>query len=323
MWRTNRQIGFTIVELLIVVVVIAILAAITIVAYSGIRDRADSSAVASTLSQMTQKIKAYAITNADTYPATLEDIDIVDDSSFYYSANNTSSQKSFCLVMESRDTTYFVTRRSSQPTEGTCEGLVAWWPLNGSPNDAVGGLASATIAGGPTAVNGQDGNTESAYEFTSNGDRLVLPTGWGEGINFGEISGSAWVKRNSLGGTQGIIWSGSGAFHWELLNNVWRVRISGIDRTGLFTNNTIGQWSHVAFTHNRATNAFAFYVDGEQVDVSSGNSNTNTLFTPTSGDIGGSLNNSRQWYGSLDDVRIYNRALSTSDVTELYRLGAQ
>lgn len=49
--------GFTIVELLIVVVVIAILAAITIVAFSGIRQRAETSAKKSELSQLQRKIQ--------------------------------------------------------------------------------------------------------------------------------------------------------------------------------------------------------------------------------------------------------------------------
>ena len=46
--RTTIYNGFTIVELLIVVVVIAILAAITIVSYNGISNRAKSSAVQAT-----------------------------------------------------------------------------------------------------------------------------------------------------------------------------------------------------------------------------------------------------------------------------------
>lgn len=52
-----RNNGFTIVELLIVVVVIAILASITIVAYSGIRQNAESSAQKAELSQLQRKIQ--------------------------------------------------------------------------------------------------------------------------------------------------------------------------------------------------------------------------------------------------------------------------
>lgn len=47
MQRGHRSTGFTIVELLIVIVVIAILAAITIVAYNGIQERAQSTAIIS------------------------------------------------------------------------------------------------------------------------------------------------------------------------------------------------------------------------------------------------------------------------------------
>ena len=60
--------GFTIVELLIVIVVIAILAAITIVAYTGIQDRAKQSALQSAASQASKKVAAFAVDNIDLYP---------------------------------------------------------------------------------------------------------------------------------------------------------------------------------------------------------------------------------------------------------------
>ncbi len=55
----RRQQGFTIVELLIVIVVIAIIAAISIVTYSGIQQRAQNSAFASTANATVKALKMY------------------------------------------------------------------------------------------------------------------------------------------------------------------------------------------------------------------------------------------------------------------------
>ena len=52
----RRPDGFTIVELLIVIVVIAILAAITIVAFNGIQDRARNSSIQTDLTNFAKKI---------------------------------------------------------------------------------------------------------------------------------------------------------------------------------------------------------------------------------------------------------------------------
>lgn len=66
----RKSYGFTIVELLIVVVVIAILAAITIVAYNGVTNNARKSAMKNTLQQVAKKVETYKVDNS-TYPASL------------------------------------------------------------------------------------------------------------------------------------------------------------------------------------------------------------------------------------------------------------
>lgn len=65
----NRESGFTIVELLIVIVIIGILAALVIVAYSGITSRAKLQAAQASASALQKKIEAYAADQSGTYPA--------------------------------------------------------------------------------------------------------------------------------------------------------------------------------------------------------------------------------------------------------------
>ena len=67
--KTKSQ-GFTIVELLIVVVVIAILAAITIVSYNGITNKAHSSAAQASAATLQKKIGLYQ-SDKGTYPTSL------------------------------------------------------------------------------------------------------------------------------------------------------------------------------------------------------------------------------------------------------------
>ena len=72
MWALRKQPGFTIVELLIVIVVIAILAAISLVAYTGVQQRARDS---QRLSDIKQISKALQLWSADT-SKTFEELNV-------------------------------------------------------------------------------------------------------------------------------------------------------------------------------------------------------------------------------------------------------
>lgn len=65
----QRRSGFTIVELLIVIVVIAILAAISIVAYNGVQNRAKNAQVQADITYVNKKILLYHAENG-VYPST-------------------------------------------------------------------------------------------------------------------------------------------------------------------------------------------------------------------------------------------------------------
>ena len=113
--------GFTIVELLIVIVIIAILAAITVVAYNGIQQRARDSAATQLASQAGRKILAYQALNG-TYPPDLTSAEITDTSNLQYSVNTAVNPATFCVTATSGSSSYYLSNASTTPTKGGCAG---------------------------------------------------------------------------------------------------------------------------------------------------------------------------------------------------------
>lgn len=85
-WAAKQK-GFTIVELLIVIVVIAILASITVVAYTGIQERTKNIAIQSDISQVAKLVEAYAAENG-AYPSTGGLSQVYYDANCYYTADS-------------------------------------------------------------------------------------------------------------------------------------------------------------------------------------------------------------------------------------------
>jgi len=129
----KKQKGFTIVELLIVIVVIAILAAITIVAYNGIQNRAKATAAQQGISQANKKILAFSVDNSDTYPEATSTnngignlvslgINNTGDTTYQYSANNDSSPRTFCITATNSNQSFYLSNSVTKPTSGACPG---------------------------------------------------------------------------------------------------------------------------------------------------------------------------------------------------------
>jgi prepilin-type N-terminal cleavage/methylation domain-containing protein len=150
----RKQTGFTIVELLIVIVVIAILAAITIVAYNGIRDRAQTSGLQTALAQANKKVLFYAADNADNYPATLADAGVADSANvvYQYTSDNTTTPKTYALTAtngQNGTITYYVSSTQSKQTAGIAPGhnTIVWYKsVANAPLPLTDGIVDTTVS---------------------------------------------------------------------------------------------------------------------------------------------------------------------------------
>lgn len=124
----KKQYGFTIVELLVVIVVIGVLASITIVSYSGINQRAVVASLQSDLSTASQQLNMFNVDNAS-YPTTINcgQADSTTNKCVRTSSSNSissydvfnTSPQYFCITEVSGSNTYTVTNDSA-PSGSHC-----------------------------------------------------------------------------------------------------------------------------------------------------------------------------------------------------------
>lgn len=155
--------GFTIVELLIVVVVIAILAAISMVAYTGIQNRARAAEVSSALVQAKKQLDLYKIDNGS-YPTTgnLAVAGVPDSGGIL---QYTSDGSSFCITATSGNISYKASN-TDNPAPGGCAG------------HGQGGMAAVTnMAVNPSAETAGGWISNSGANYPATRDTSVKRSG--------------------------------------------------------------------------------------------------------------------------------------------------
>jgi prepilin-type N-terminal cleavage/methylation domain-containing protein len=318
--NTVKQTAFTLVELVVVIGVIGVLVGITSLGYSNWRQQTAINEMKSDLTNA--KAAMESARNFGTgYPGSIPSTFKSSNKTVVYGGSSDGEQ--FCLQASS--TQYpglmmYLSSNTDIPKDGNCifdTGLVGWWPLNGTTIDYSGNNNHGTL-NGPVATVGQDGVSEHAYYFNGS-SRISLPDA---ALLSGNSSYtlSAWIKT-SITGNRGII-------GWGAYGSGSQVNAMRLDPTGVINywwGNDIyspgspwdGLWHHLAATYDGSTRAF--YIDGVQT-ASSGASGAN--FVATGGNIG--LTYSGEYFaGDIDDVRIYNRGLSSSEIQSLKASGAK
>ena len=225
----------------------------------------------------------------------------------------------------------------------------AWTEHNNQTNPGtfytVGAVQTPTTASANVSRNVVSGKLGQALEFsnedvvTATGDTPYLDIGNNSSLNVGlPATFAGWVKLGDgfSGGNNTVFGKGAGstdAVAWRMSVDstgqpvFMKTRSDNTTVDTVVSGTTIASnaWVHLAFSVD-AGGAWTWYTNGSS--VATGTLTNTTFASPTSGGyIGAYLATtgggpSNPWYGQLDDLRVYNRALSASEVSRLYGIGA-
>lgn len=209
-------------------------------------------------------------------------------------------------------------------------GLILYMPLDGNAIDRTSNALNGTINGSVTATADRFGNANGAMYFPGNtasyirvnDNPLVRPS---------SITLSAWVNMSSQPGHTGFITKSinciNDSWHFGSQGGNYSTWISNSTNCGDFLQmtspNSVGNWHHVAFTLDDVNDTRKLYVDG--VMVASGAYTSSIPYDANPVLIGAAIENGNldfPFHGSLDEVMIFNRAVSDAEVADLFTKGS-
>ncbi|MCD9020665.1 LamG-like jellyroll fold domain-containing protein [Cohnella silvisoli] len=221
-------------------------------------------------------------------------------------------------------------------------GLVGQWKFDEGNGTVFADSSGHTSAGTSTDADWVAGKFGKALSFNGQSSYDVMSRSGG--LNMGEHSFSvaAWFKSDSTGTHQRILskgdwgsasgyflWYEGGALTFSLGGEGTNASTALVGTPGGFGD---GNWHHVAAVVDRSARTIQIYVDGTAKTLTSatgycGAASGNTLniagCTSLNGSstdpftLSGHLGTYELFNGALDDVRVYNRALSQTDINQI------
>lgn len=214
---------------------------------------------------------------------------------------------------------FSVSIHAQVPSYVPTSGLVGWWGFSGNANDASGNGNNFTVSGG-TLTTDRNGSTNAAYQFNGSNQYLVNNNLSHIFSESGSFSVSVWVYKTGTA-TGSAIMSGApggGPFIWIIQGNATDMMM-GTNKQGAAwfwapTPLTLNNWDHYVGVYT--TNSMTFYKNGV---LSASNTYTHTGATSVTQPLYVGRGASGTYLaGKADDIGIWNRALSSQEILDLY-----
>lgn len=202
---------------------------------------------------------------------------------------------------------------------GPCDepGLVAFWHLDEGAGDTVTDCTSRALVGTIEAGAWVAGKHGMALSFDGGFVGLGSPP---ELSGTGALTVMAWIReeKSDSGLTQYIVGktASAGVRGWRLGTEPPALTMStsgegGAETTGGTVPN--GAWVHVAAVYHPGT-AVELYVDGARIVRNTGSTSAAMIATADELRIGTRSDGKYPFIGAIDEVRIYDRALSEAEI---------
>jgi hypothetical protein len=213
----------------------------------------------------------------------------------------------------------------SPETNSLLSGLVAYYPLNGDAQDESGYMHHASIINASLTMD-CPGFPNGAYEFDGVDDRIVIPDS--PSLNPTEaITISAWVKADDWTGAPRIVSKGTGGRvrQYVIIASAGLLRFGitpvvdpAISATAPLP--AVGICFHVVGTYDRS--AARIYIDGVLIEEVPGTADIPVgIDVLAFGNKSDSTDPLEHFDGVIDQVRIYDRALTSNEVLRLFSSG--
>lgn len=188
-------------------------------------------------------------------------------------------------------------------------GLVAYYPCSGNFNDVSGNNKHGTVFGATPGTD-KHGNAASAYLFDGVDDYVRIP-------NLGAYASFTLMSRIKTSSAELMnVFSGQNAGWYPSVQLGKVAWYDGIDWRRSTTVVNDNQWHDVAYIFENGV--YRIYVDGQIQYSGVGVANISNGLVNRIGRIDPG---SRYFNGLLDELRVYNRALNTVEINEIFNAG--